>query len=684
MITSKQQIRTMCPMNCNPTQCGMIVEIEDNRVSAIKGDVENPDSRGFLCMRGQATREIPDNPRRLLTPLRRIGARGEDRWEAISWDDAYAMIVERIERTSRDRVGFWMGHGALTTSSIRPLIMRFGYLGGFQIWNPAVICWALGAYGLALTGVLEANTKEDMAAHARTIIFWGATLSSQPTTAPHLIAARKRGAHVIAIDCRRSEVARHADEMLLIKPGSDTALALAMAHVIVTEGLTDNNFIREHTLGFEELAEHLKQFSPEWAEPITGISAERIHTLARFYATHTPAMIVLGGSSLFKHSSGWEVSRAISCLPALTGQLGIASGGLGPRHRAFVHADGQADLQALERRPPGEYIPNSMPVITQALQDGRLDVFFVLGSNILSSFADTSAIEQGLQHVGLVVAYDIFMSETIRRCADLVLPGTIWLEELGVKDTATHIYLMERALPTAGETRPLLRILRDLAEQLKIPDYFPWHDQEAYLNALLAPQKTNDGCSLTLAELRRQGGIWQKSNLSHIAYPDHRFHTPSGKVEFWSERAHSVGLSALPTYTPLPQESASLYPLQLRQGRTLTAFHAFYDEGRALPTLAKANQEPELWIHPLDAQQRAVSAGNRVLIYNQRGHFSATARITEDVPPGVVWIRDGWVGLNRVTNGAPALPVASLPIVDPATIPGGQAGFDAQVEIRRE
>ena len=119
-------------MNCHPTQCGMLVEIERERVASIKGDPENPDSRGFLCMRGQATREIPHNPFRLRTPLRRVGMRGEDSWEPISWEDAYSILIEHIQQTRRDRVGIWSGHGALATASIRPLIMRFGYMGGFQ------------------------------------------------------------------------------------------------------------------------------------------------------------------------------------------------------------------------------------------------------------------------------------------------------------------------------------------------------------------------------------------------------------------------------------------------------------------------------------------------------------------------------------------------------------------------
>jgi len=684
MPPSRHQLRTMCPMNCHPTQCGMLVEVEDERVVSIKGDPENPDSRGFLCVRGRATREILQNPQRLLTPLRRLGARGEDRWEPISWEDTYSLIVERIQQTRRDRVGIWAGHGALATASIRPLFMRFGYLGGFQVWNPAMICWALGAYGLALTGVLEANTKEDMAAHSRTILLWGANLASQPTTAPYLVEARKRGARIIQIDCRRNEASPHVDEVYIIRPGSDAALALALAHVLVQEGLTYADYIQEHTIGFEAFAEHLTSYTPEWAEPLTGIAAESIRSLARCYATQAPSMIVLGGSSMFKHRSGWEASRAIACLPALTGQLGIPGGGFGPRHRAFVHADGQTDVQEIARRPPGNYIPNHMASIAQALFAGRIDVFFLLGSNILSSFSDASTLEKHFEHVGLVVAYDIFMNETIRRVADLILPGTIWLEELGLKDTASHIYLMERALQPEGEARPLMRILRDLAGTLAITEFFPWKDEEEYLNTLLAPQRAADGRSLTIEQLRQRGGCWQKSSLSHVAYPDHRFHTPSGKAEFWSERAQNAGLSPLPTYTPLQSDTGEArYPLIFRQGRTITAFHAFYDEGRALPSLKRANGEPELWIHPTDAQQRAIATGSLVQIYNERGNIRAKAKVTGAIQPGVTWMRDGWFGVNSLTNGEPALAPLASDLIDPYMIPGGQTAFDAMVEVHQ-
>ncbi|HEX2911107.1 MAG TPA: molybdopterin-dependent oxidoreductase [Chloroflexia bacterium] len=684
-MSGRRTMTTMCPMNCHPTYCGMQVEVEGERLVAIKGDPANPDSKGFLCMRGRAVHEIVGNPRRLLHPLRRVGRRGEGegQWKPVSWEEALSLITGAISQTSRERVGIWAGHGSGVTGVTRPLMMRLGYLGGFQVWNPAIVCWALGAYGLALTGVLEAHTKEDMAANASTIILWGANLASQPTTAPHLVEARKRGAKVVLIDCRKTETAGQADEVLLIKPTTDAALALAMAHVIVTESLTAPDFIRDYTVGYKEFAERLQQFTPQWAEAITGLPAYKIVELARLYGTQTPAMIVMGGSSMFKHRQGWEASRAIACLAGLTGQLGIAGGGFGPRHRSFTRADSFANLQARESRPPGHYIPSHMPSMLKALVDGKLDVLFLLGTNMLSSFSEAGQLEQGLDKVNLVVACDIFMNETIRRQADLVLPGTIWLEEIGIKDTASHIYLMDQALPRAGEALSIPEILRELARRLKLEGYYPWQDHEAYLNALLQPQHDEDGQTLTVAKLRELGGYWQKSGLSHIAYPDRKFHTPSGKIEFYSERAAQVGLDPLPGYTSPAVEGVKTleYPLTFRQGRSLTAFHSFYDEGQALPSLAKANPFPQVWLHPVEAESRGIETGQAVLIYNERGKMEAVARVTEDVLPGMVWMRDGWVGINRLTSGRAALSTLASELTEWLGLPGGQASYEAQVEI---
>ena len=680
--TRARTVKTMCPMNCNPTHCGMVVTVEDGRVKEITGDRDNPDSRGFLCVRGRAAHEILDNPRRLARPLRRAGPRGSDRWEPIGWDDALDEIALAIRRAGRERVGVWPGHGVVVNGISMQLVRRFGYLGGFQFWNPAIVCWALGAYGLQLTGVLEANTKEDLAANSRTVLFWGANLASQPSTAPHLVAARKRGATVVGIDCRRTETAPQADHFLLVRPGTDAALALGMMRVILDEGLHDRAFVAVHTVGFERLAESLGRYSPEWAAETTGVPVETVRWLARTYATERPAMIVMGGASMFKHRAGWLTSRAIACLPALTGQLGIPGGGLGPRHRQFIHGEAYADITGERERPPGDYIPSHMPEMARALREGRIDVLLLPGTNMLSSFADSDAVAEGLDRVGLIVAYDLFSNETIRRYADVVLPGTSWLEEVGVKETATHVYLMEQALPAWAETRPITRVLADLAARLDLPDVVPWPSQEAAVDALLAGL---DEGRLDVERLRREDGHYEKA-ISHIAYPDHRYHTPSGKVELYSERAAALGLPPLPVWEPPAEtpesapELAGRYPLVFRQGRSLTSFHGFYDEAQALPSLARVNPGPELWISPADAADRAIRDGDPIELFNDRGRAEARARVTADVPPGLVWMRDGWVAVNVLTSGDSCL---SPEAAEALPIPGGQATYEALIDVRR-
>ncbi len=677
-MPGKRQITTMCPMNCMPTQCGMTVEVEENRLLSLRGDTQNPDSKGFLCMRGHATKEIFDNPRRLLTPLKRAGDRGADQWTPCSWEEAYQMIVDAIQRTRPERVGFWRGHGAGTTGfGGYALVSRLASLAGYQEWSSSIVCWAMGGFGLGLTGTLKTHTKHDMAANAQTILLWGATLASQPDLAPHLVAARKRGAYVVQIDVRRTEASQHADEVLLVNPGTDAALALALAHVIVLEGWQDQPFIEQHTVGYAPFVDHLQQFTPEWAAEVTGLSAGQIRALANRYARKTPATIVLGGSSMYKHTHGWEASRAISCLPALTGQYGIAGGGLGQRHGGSPESVGlNFSFSSLNNRiDPSAIIPSHMPSITTALQEGRVDVLLLLGSNMLNTFADNNEVAKGLERIGLIVAHDLFTNATSRRFADLLLPSTAWLEDLGLKDTDTHIYLMEQALQPAGECRSLVTVMRELAGKLGYPEVFPWHDQEAFVDVMLSRQKTETGEPLTLAELRKRGGYWPKNRLRHVAYQEHRFQSPSQKVEFWSDRAAEAGISPLPTFTPPAPVD---YPLRFCQGRTLTAFHSFFDEGQALPSLARANPAPQLWMHPLDAVQRQIRTGSTIHIANQRGQFQAEAFVTSDVLPGVVWMRDGWVGVNSLTNGAEIVPLTANDLVG---IPGGQAAYDAWVEV---
>ena len=470
------RLRTMCPMNCHPTLCGMLVDVEDGRLVSVQGDPDNPDSRGFLCIRGQASREIIDNPARLLDPLIRA-RRGSDDWRRATWEEALDLIVDRMRAAGPDAVGAWSGHGLFAnnygTRVASHLLRRFANLYGAQWWNPTMICWGLGGFGLGLTGPLETNTKEDMGAHAQLIVLWGANLASQPNTARHLTAARRRGAHVVTIDVRETEAAAQSDETLLVRPGSDAALALAMMHVIVAEGLVDRAFVAGHTVGFDELAAHVSAHSPAWAAEVTGLPAERIVALARRYATTRPAMILLGGSSMHKGTGSWTGARAIGCLPALTGNVGIAGGGFGPRHGGATHGQGLANIGADERRPTHGRIPNQMSSITEAMLDGRLRVMLLLGTDMLSSYAEAGRVAEGLARQDLVVSYDLFLNDTARRFADVVLPATAWLEELGCKSTNTHLYLMPKILEPAGRTRSIVWVLRELAGRLGLGRLLP-------------------------------------------------------------------------------------------------------------------------------------------------------------------------------------------------------------------
>ena len=662
-------------MNCHPTLCGMLVHVENGRVHKITGDEGNPDSQGFLCIRGRASLEILDNPQRLLYPL--VRTRRTDSWRRATWDEALDRIVQAMRAVGREAVGAWSGHGLFAnnygTRLHSHLLRRFANLYGCQWWSPTMICWGLGAFGLGLTGVLETNTKEDMGANANLIVLWGANLASQPNTARHLDAAKRRGAIVVTVDVRETEAASHSDEILRIRPGSDAALALAMMQVIVTEQLYDREFVARHTIGFDQLTAHLASHSPAWAASITGIAPERIVSLARRYATMRPAMILVGGSSMHKGSNGWQGARAIACLPALTGNLGIPGGGLGPRHGAAAHGQALASIIASERRPPGRYVPNQMSRITDALLEGQVRVLLLLGTNMLSSFADAERVAQGLARTDLCVSYDLFFNETARRFADVVLPSTSWLEELGCKSTNTHLYLMPPIVDPPGEARSAIWLLRQLATRLGLNDFFPWSDDEGPLNAILNHPSTGYA---TVAALRRDGGI-RPLRVSHVAYPNHHFDTPSGKVEFYSERARSLGLAGLPVYQSLP---SSTYPLAFRQGRTLTQFHAFYDHGQALPTLAKADPEPWVWISAPDASARGIDDGMAVRLFNERGEFRARARVTEKMPKGALWMRDGWEGLNRLTSGEPCVPDEAA---DLFSFSAGQASFDAMVEVAR-
>ncbi|HEX2172484.1 MAG TPA: molybdopterin dinucleotide binding domain-containing protein, partial [Dehalococcoidia bacterium] len=231
------------------------------------------------------------------------------------------------------------------------------------------------------------------------------------------------------------------------------------------------------------------------------------------------------------------------------------------------------------------------------------------------------------------------------------------------------------------EARPLTAVLRGLADRLGLDTFYPWADQDAAISAVLEPI---GGGAMTIDRLRAEGGA-HALEVSHVAYPDHRYHTPSGKVEFYSRRAEETGLPPLPVYEP-PDETApdhplaARFPLIFRQGRTFSHFHSFYLSSQALPSLAQADPDPLLWIHPDDAAARSIASGDWVEMANDRGMARAKAKVTDEIGRGVVWMRDGWIGVNRLTNGKSTLPLSANEVMG---FPAGQATYEARVEVRR-
>lgn len=671
----------MCPMNCHPTYCGMKVSKDDQNQITITSNPDHPESKGFLCQRGRNVHEINDHPSRLLVPQRRNNRSSE--WIHTTWETVFGLLADKFKQP--ERIAVWMGHGAVVSDLNRPLLFHFAHTLGIRVWNPAVVCWAAGAYGLAATGIVETNTKEDVAANSDFILLWGWNPVSQPTTAPFIVEAKKRGAKVIAIDCRLSEAKQIADQMIMINPDSDAALALAMCHVMIRDGYINREFIEKNTIGFEEFTASVQSFTPEWASTITGVSANDIAELARQYALSPASVILMGASSMFKGQNGWYASRAIACLPALTGQVGKPGTGFGPRHRGFVKA---LDYAAITPHiPPKNEVSSHMEEIIKTLESGEIDTLFLFGTNLLSSFADAKRVEAALVNVHCIIAHDIVINQTMKKVADIVLPGTTWIEELGIKSTDTYVYLMDQIREPTGEARSISFILSDLASRLDQPDAAPFQTQEEAINMLLKGL----GSDITVTTLRENGGQWSRK-AEPVGHSNLVFHTPSKKIEFVSDLLTTLGLPSL----PIPQfdsndtmKEKEPYPLILRTGRSGTAFHSFYDEGRMLSKVHQREPIAVVWVNTHDANARGIDDGVDVEIYNQKSVFPAKAYVSEAVVKGVLWMRDGWFGINHLTEEkSPIPPHASeglLPIQMPGgrkQIPGGQSSYIAMVNVR--
>ena len=647
-------IRGACPHDC-PDTCATLVTVQDGRATRIQGDPEHPFTRGFLCAKVNRYLERTYHPDRLTTPLRRVGAKGEGHFEPVSWEVALDDIAARLGEIAASPDGaqailpysYAGTMGLLQGSSVDRRF--FHALGASRL--DRTICSMAGKVGMSMTVGASVGADGEGVPECDLILLWGTnTLTSNPHLWPHVLAARERGAHIIAIDPLRTRTAEQCDEWLGIRPGTDAALALAIMHVLFAEGLQDDDYLARYTLGADRLRARVAEWPPERAADITGIDAATIRTLARRYGRAHSAFVRIN-YGLQRHAGGGMAVRTIACLPAITGHWRHAGGGV----QLSTSANFRFNNAALERPDLGADVRTiNMIRLGEALLKGDAGVggppvraLVVYNSNPADVAPDRNAVLRGLAREDLfTVVLEHFQTNTAD-WADYVLPATTQLEHWDVHLAYGHHYatLNRPAIAPRGEALPNTEIFRQLGRRMGLdPALFAEDDVALVRLALDSSHDRMRGVSFD----RLMADGWARLNVPtpYVPFADGGFQTPSGKCEFYSARLEAMGFDPLPTFTPpyeFPESAPALaarFPLSLISSPR----HYFLNSTFVNIASLRKHAEPECLMHPIDAERRGLSSGTRVIVHNDRGHFAAALRVSDSVREGVVWAPSIWWG----------------------------------------
>src|SRR5438874_1148632 len=531
-------MHSVCPHDC-PSCCSLEVAVADGRIVDVTGTPGHPFTQGVICGKVREYAERVHSPLRVLTPLRRVGAKGEGRFEHVSWDDALAEIARRWRAIAAE-------HGG---EAILPFSYA-GSMGQVQFFAGHPLFHALGASRLdrsicvstaytgwrATVGQVTGNDSEQMVG-ADLVVLWGVNAAYSTINVMTLVKqARQRGAHVVVIDPYRTPTAVQADEHLAVRPGTDGARAVAVMHVLIAEGLVDRDYIERATLGFDALAEHVKAWPPERVAPIVGLDASTIAAFARRYGAGARAFIRVG-IGLSRHDNGGMTCRTIACLPALTGAYADPHGG------ALLSSGGAfaLDLRALERP---DLMPTPPPPVINMIRLGRaltdpdmrppVKALYVYSSNPAAVCPNQMLVLRGLAREDLfTVVHEQVMTDTAHY-ADLVLPATTSMEHLDLYRSFGQLTLQlaKPVLPPQGEARSNWEVFGLLARAMGAAQSHYAKGDEGLIREFLAKgDETVRG--ITFEELAARG--WVRVNLPRPYTPFARgAPTPSGKVEFYS------------------------------------------------------------------------------------------------------------------------------------------------------
>lgn len=665
----------------------MLVEVQDGRATKVSGDPDHPTTQGFLCTKVARYLERVYNPERVLYPMRRAGAKGEGRFERISWDEALDTIARRFQQIAESEDG-------------PEAILPYSYGGTMGVVNNGsmdrrffnrldasrlarTICSAAGGEALKYTIGAKIGTDMENFHRAQLIVLWGTnTLSSNIHLWPQIKQALANGAKLIGIDPYRNHTHDHCHQLIQVRPGTDAALALAMMNVIISEGLEDREYVERYTIGFDKLRDRVAEFPPSRAAAICGVSEGEIVSFAREYATTRPAAIRIN-YGLQRHAGGGMAVRTIACLPALTGSWRDAGGGvLLSSSGMFKFNDRVLERPDLTRGNPRTI---NMSRLGEALTKARPPVraIYVYNSNPAAVAPDQSKVLEGFRREDLfTVVHEQFQTDTADY-ADILLPATTQLEHRDIVKPYGHYYLVynEPAIAPLGEAKPNWEVFQLLAKRMGFEeDCFDDTDEEIIRQAVASDHAPLRG--ITLERLRQDG--WARLNLpgTFAPFAGGGFLTPSGKCEFYSESLECEGLDPLPTFTP-PRESpdsapelAARYPLQLISPPANSFLNTTFSH---MPSFLRSEREPFIELSAEDSQHRGIKDGDPVRVWNDRGECQLTARITDRVKPGVavalsIWwnkLSPGRVNVNQTVSQA---------LTD---IGGGATFFDNLVEVEK-
>ncbi len=687
--TEIRAVRGACAHDC-PDTCGIVTEVRDGRAVRFYADKDHPVTQGWLCAKVRPYLERVYHPERLLYPQRRVGPKGSDRWEHISWDEAIAEIS-----------GHWK---AIIAEYGAAAILPYSYSGTIgmlqmgvssaRLWNrmgasalKRSICGA--AAEAAVMSTYGARWAPDPAdtLHSKLVLIWG---HNPPTTGPHFMPvlreAQRCGAFVVVIDPRRTLAARSADLHIQPRPATDAALALGMMHVLFAEGLHDEPWLEANTVGWHDLRRRAEEYPPERVARITGLPEETIIALARRYGTTKPAMLKFA-DGVQRHGNGGQAARALACLPAVVGQVGVRGGGLFYSTGGYARWDEEALGHASECPPlPRTINMNRLgAALTGEASDPPIKSLYVFGANPAASTPNARLIVEGLQREDLfTVVHELFMTDTARY-ADIVLPATSQLEQVDLHRAYGHRYLQynSAAIPPLGEAKSNWDVMRLLAAAMGYEE--PWLRQsaeEVIAEVVDATRATNPYLhGITLERLQEEGTVpLHFTEASDVPFADLRFPTPSGKLELRCDAlAAEQGVDPLPDYEP-PAEFAARPADDTRLVLISAASHHFTSSSMAnVPSLRAKEGTPYIEVNPADAAKRGIADGDQVVVSNARGEFRVRAVVTTDVPVGVAVSPKGqWARLSpdgRNVNWTTSDAIADL---------GGQSTFHSNlVEVCR-